>query len=95
MAFSGNNVSIDNNTIKQNISGQIYAYDSTLSDQQRIINAQQSMAIIKLQANGTVTDYDYEGMFADTMSDSTGYNDTVSADVNTTAIYDSTNKNVA
>lgn len=56
-----------------------------------IKNAQTAMNIIKLQANGSVPDLDYTGLFVDTMSDSDGYNNSVNTG-NTTANYDSTNK---
>jgi len=91
MGFSGNTTAIDNDTIKQNIQGQLYADEEVLTIPVRIIQAQQSMAIVKLQATASVPDFDYEGLFCDTMSDTTGYNDTIDTD-GTTANYNTVSK---
>lgn len=76
---SGSGVAIDNSTIKENLSGQLYVDTEGIPaiDVAAEENAQQEIEIIELQANASITPLDHDSLISETFSDATGYNNLV------------------
>ena len=83
MDISSGGVAIDNETIKTNADGFIYAEIPEEA-------LEHELEIIELQANSTLTPIDHDTLISDTFSDDDGYLDSVNT-ANTNAVFD-TNK---